>query len=134
MTAGLVVDTHALVWYLFRPEKLSARADSAISSRPAAGMSICASVMSLIEVRYLVENGRLPPEEYENLVLAFHDPLIPLELFSIDRDIALAVERIPRDVVPDLPDRIIAATALTHNLPLVTADHRIRAASIPTIW
>jgi len=37
-------------------------------------------------------------------------------------------------MVPDLPDRIIAATALSHNLPLVTADHKIRASRIPTIW
>jgi predicted nucleic acid-binding protein len=45
-----------------------------------------------------------------------------------------SAERIPRDVVPDMPDRIIAATALTHDLPPVTADGKIRASRIPTIW
>jgi PIN domain nuclease of toxin-antitoxin system len=82
----------------------------------------------------LVEKGRLPPIYYEDVVLSAHDPNLDVELLPIDKDVALAVERIPRDVVPDLPDRIIAATALTHNLPLVTADHKIRALRIPTIW
>jgi predicted nucleic acid-binding protein len=37
--------------------------------------------------------------------------------------------------VPDMPDRIIAATALNLNLPLVTHDHKILATSvIQTIW
>ena len=71
---------------------------------------------------------------YEDMVMAAHDPNVALKFLSIDRDVALAVERIPRDVVPDMPDRIIAATALTHNLPLVTADRKIRASRIPTIW
>ena len=37
------------------------------------------------------------------------------------------MSQIPRDVVPDMPDRIIAATALSNSLPLVTRDLKIRA-------
>ena len=40
----------------------------------------------------------------------------------------------PRDVVPDMPDRIIAATAVHLGLPLITRDERIRSAGIKTIW
>jgi PIN domain nuclease of toxin-antitoxin system len=37
--------------------------------------------------------------------------------------------------VPEMPDRIIAATALHLNCPLVTRDHKIRAfKDIITIW
>ena len=39
-----------------------------------------------------------------------------------------------RITVPDMSDRIIAATALYLNLPLVTADHQIQASGIHTIW
>ncbi len=134
MSRGIILDTHAVVWSLFDRPRLSKAATAAIEQSEAAQVSIRVSTISIIEVRYLMEKGRLAETIYEDLVLAFHDPSLNLELFSINLDVALAVERIPRDVVPDLPDRIIAATALTYNLPLVTADHRIRAAGIPTIW
>jgi len=45
-----------------------------------------------------------------------------------------AVHRMPRDLVPEMPDRIIAATALRLGLPLITRDRRIAAAGIKTIW
>jgi PIN domain nuclease of toxin-antitoxin system len=131
---GVMADTHALLWHLFEPAQLSELAISSLRATIRAGETIYASTISIIEVCYLVEKHRLPSEAYDNLVLAFHDVEIALMLLPVDEDVALAIERIPRDVVPDLPDRIIAATALTHNLPLVTADRKIRALRIPTIW
>jgi PIN domain nuclease of toxin-antitoxin system len=131
---GLMADTHTLVWYLFQPANLSSTAVSALRDTIRAGNTICASVVSIIEVRYLIEKGRLPVAYFEDMVLAGHDPNLALRFLSIDEDVALAVERIPRNVVPDMPDRIIAATALTHNLPLVTADRMIRASQVRTIW
>lgn len=130
----LLVDTHALVWYLFQPDRLSTDAMSALRDTIRTGSTIYACTMSIIEVRYLTEKGRLPAICYEDLVMAAHDPAIALEFLPLDQDVALAVERIPRNTIPDLPDRIISATALTYNLPLVTADHKIRASRIPTIW
>jgi predicted nucleic acid-binding protein len=48
--------------------------------------------------------------------------------------VADALARIPRDQVPDLPDRVIAAAALALGLPLVTRDAKIRSSAIQTIW
>jgi predicted nucleic acid-binding protein len=45
-----------------------------------------------------------------------------------------ALPNVPRDAAPDMPDRIIAATALHLGLPLVTRDRRLQAAGIQTIW
>jgi predicted nucleic acid-binding protein len=54
---------------------------------------------------------------------------------SIDRTIADALASIPRLVVPDMPDRIIAATALSLGLPLVTRDTEIlRLTNVTTVW
>jgi predicted nucleic acid-binding protein len=41
---------------------------------------------------------------------------------------------IPRADVPDLPDRIIAATAVYLGVPLISRDRAIRASSVETIW
>ena len=41
--------------------------------------------------------------------------------------IAQAMELVPRSEVPDMPDRIIAAGAVVHKLPLVSQDSEIGA-------
>ena len=45
-----------------------------------------------------------------------------------------AIAQIPLETVPEMPDRIIAATALYLNIPLVTKDSKIQAANVQTIW
>ena len=59
--------------------------------------------------------------------------LVSLSL-TLNVFVAAALANIPRDRVPDMPDRIIAATALYLGVPLVTRDAMIRAAPITTIW
>jgi PIN domain nuclease of toxin-antitoxin system len=48
---------------------------------------------------------------------------VPLDLRVFDKMAA-----VPREKVPDPFDRIVAATALTLDLPLVSADEDIRGA------
>jgi len=54
---------------------------------------------------------------------------------SVDRTISDALASIPRLIVPDMPDRIIAATALALGLPLVTRDREILGlTNVVTVW
>lgn len=55
-------------------------------------------------------------------------------MYSVDAIVTDALERIPRSIVPDLPDRIVAATALHLGVPLITRDRRVQSAGIATIW
>ena len=48
--------------------------------------------------------------------------------------VVINLRNIPRSVVADLPDRIIAATALYLKLPLITRDSKINLSDILTIW
>jgi predicted nucleic acid-binding protein len=41
---------------------------------------------------------------------------------------------VPREQVSDLPDRIIAATALRLGVPLVTRDKKIALSIVETVW
>jgi predicted nucleic acid-binding protein len=49
-------------------------------------------------------------------------------LAPLDAAVAKAVQKISRITVPDMPDRIIAATAVHLNADLVTRDRRLQAA------
>ena len=51
-----------------------------------------------------------------------------------DRNIALTLRQVDRSQIPDLPDRIIAATVLYLNVPVISRDRRIQLSSIDTIW
>ncbi|MEG4490862.1 hypothetical protein [Microcoleus sp. D3_18_C4] len=51
-----------------------------------------------------------------------------------DRTIALTLRQVDRSQIPDLPDRIIAATGLYLNVPVISRDRRIQLSSIDTIW
>ena len=92
------------------------------------------SAISLIETVYLVERRRLPLTALQRLRSALTDSKSGLLIASVDADVAAALQNIPRDVVPDMPDRIIAATALHLGVPLVTRDRRLQSTGIETIW
>ena len=132
--ADVVVDTHAIVWYLARDPQLSAKALQALKSATAAGDVIHVPSVCLVELTYLVEKGRLPAIARERLIQALDHPSSPCLLASLDRMVADALEFVNRSEVPDLPDRIVAATALALRVPLISRDARIRASQVQTIW
>ena len=99
-----------------------------------AGDPISFASISLVEIYYLVERRRVQAFVPDRLIEALQAPGTALVLIPLDLDIARAIEGIPRDIGSDMPDRIIAVTALRLNVPLVTRDERIRSLSIPTIW
>ena len=90
--------------------------------------------LCLVELTYLTEKGRLPEAARDLLVAAIDDAQIPCRLVPLDRLVADAVAQVNRSEVPDLPDRIIAATALAFDAPLITRDGKIRASQVRTIW
>jgi PIN domain nuclease of toxin-antitoxin system len=133
-TGPVVVDTHTAVWYLQRDERLSRRARAAIVDALAEGHVIHLPSISLVELVYLVEKGRIPTTASERVDLVVRDPESGFRLAPLTLEVAEATRRISREDVPDMPDRIIAATALALALPLVTRDGKIRTANLQTIW
>jgi PIN domain nuclease of toxin-antitoxin system len=129
-----VGDTHVVLWYLSAVHLLSPAALAWLRSAESIGAPIYVSTISLIETSYVVEKNRIPRTSRENLYRALNDPASLLVPFPVGLEVAEAVVRIPRDLVPDMPDRIIAATALHLGLPLITRDEKIRAANIQTVW
>ncbi len=132
---SVVADTHTIIWYLRSPEKLSTNALTSLDNALNNGESIFISAISLVEMNYLVEKNRIPTSSLEQLLQLIDDPLVKLVVVPLDTPVAKAFTQIPRDIVPEMGDRIIAATSLYLGLPLVTKDHKIRNLSnIQTIW
>ena len=62
------------------------------------------------------------------------DPETVLTEVPFDSTVAEMMRLVPRGDVPDLPDRIIAATALKYGVPVISRDAKIRVAKLQTIW
>ena len=129
-----VLDTHTVLWYLENSKELSTRARTIIEDAIRNARDVHVSVITVIETVYLVERKRLPAGGLQRLRSALKDPHAGLFIAPVDASVAEALEKIPRSVVPDMPDRIIAATALHLGVPLVTRDRRLQSAGIQTIW
>ena len=130
----MVLDTHTVLWYLERSQKLSSIARTAIENAIGEARDVYISAISLIEIVYLVERRRLPLAAIQRLQSALIDPKSGIFIASVDANVANALQNVPRDAVPDMPDRIIAATALHLGFPLITRDRRLQSAGIETIW
>ncbi|MBV9303979.1 MAG: type II toxin-antitoxin system VapC family toxin [Acidobacteriaceae bacterium] len=129
-----VVDTHAAIWYLLDSKRLSQTAYSLIDAAAADGTPTYISAISLVEIVYLIERERIPSNAFEKFVdeLGGKDPAFTV--VAVDLHIATVLRSINRNAIPDMPDRIIAATALRLRVPLITRDARIQAAGFETIW
>lgn len=132
---SVVADTHTLIWYIFELPRLSPAALTALEQAVNEGNSIYFSAITIVEISYLIERGRLAGEVLTRVLNAADDPTVGILLAPLDRNISATIQQIDRATVPDMPDRIIAATALSLSLPLVTRDSKIQAlTTIQTIW
>ena len=129
-----VADTHTALWHLFGDARLSVAAGDFIEQAAAARRKIAISTISLAEVVYLVEKNRLPASAYVELTEALADPDHVFMEAVFTAAIVQSMRTVSRAEVPEMPDRIVAATAAYFDVPVLSRDRRIRAANIKTIW
>jgi len=133
MIAG-VADTHAALWYLYNDARLSATAGNFIDQAAAAGLQIAVSSITLAEIVYLMEKSRIPANAYADLKAALENPDHVFTEAALTADIVEAMRQVPRSDVPDMPDRIVAATGVYFAASVISRDGRIRASNVKTIW
>ena len=129
----ILVDTHIIVWLAFEEARLSKKATSAIAEARLNGEGLAISDISLFEL------ARALSRERTHLGISVEFALAETELrfgvLPIDSRISLRAFGLPRTYPKDPADRIIGATALVKNMPLVTADRGIQDSGlVRTIW
>lgn len=129
-----VADTHAAIWLVLADKRLSAHAKGFIERVASAANNVGVSAITLAEVVYLSEKGRIPLSTLTRLLAVLSDPEEVLIEVPVDRAIVEEMKSIDRSQVPDLPDRLIAATARQFGVPVISRDRKIRASNIETIW
>jgi PIN domain nuclease of toxin-antitoxin system len=133
MIAG-VADTHAAIWFLSGDPRLSATAKQFFDQAAIARKKIVLSPISLAEVVYLIEKNRLPASAFDDLKTALKNPNHVLQEAPFTTEVVDAMRQVSRQDVPDMPDRIVSATAVFLGVPLVSRDGRIRASNVQTVW
>ncbi len=125
----IVVDTHALFWWVREPGRLSARAKREIDTAHAVGVpSIVFWEIALLARRRRIDLGS-DVRGWVREILS-----IPrIEPLPLTPDIAVRADEL--SLHPDPADRFIVATALEHHRPLVTRDRLIiDAGVVRAIW
>ena len=130
----IVLDTHVLIWDALTPKQLSAAARRAIVQANQQDGIIIADI-SLWEIAMLIEKKRvqvaLGSQAFLNLILQAHKSIVQ----PITAEIATLAVHFPAGMSKDPADRLIAATTLSKNATLITADKNLQNSSlIPTLW
>jgi PIN domain nuclease of toxin-antitoxin system len=63
---SVVADTHAAAWYLFDSARLSPRALQRMTAAVDAGETIFVPSISVVELLYLYEKGRVPSNDWKS--------------------------------------------------------------------
>ncbi len=130
-----VTDAHPLVWHLTKDAHLSSRCRQIFVQADAGKSTIWVPAIVLVEVIYLVEKRRLPEVLTDQMFALLGPPAVNYRLIGLDLTILRALRRVKRETVPDMPDRIIAATALSLGLPLLSHDQALAAVErLEVIW
>lgn len=130
----IVLDTHAWVWWVSDPSRLSAVARRTIDeARNEEAIRI--SSISCWEVALLADKGRLELTMDVSDWIAKSEALSFLAFVPVDNRIALKATRLPGFEPKDPADRMIIATTVCLGASLVTKDSGLRGYSdIETIW
>ena len=126
-----LADTMALVWQVQRDRKLGKQARRILTESEQGLHRIAISGVTLMEVMYLSERGRIAVNlvTLQNLFAQSSNYVV----IPVNFDVVAASALI--DDIPELHDRVIAGTAAWLNIPILTNDPDMTASRhVQVIW
>ncbi len=135
-------DTHALLWHLQetlaprrrRARGLSPRARRIFRAADQGQEIILIPSIVLVELIYLSERGIIPVALVDRLLADLARTPENYQIAPLDLEVVVRLRDISASSVPEMPDRIIAATAKAKGTQLLSRDESIRAAGIQVAW
>ncbi len=135
VASDALTDTNALIWYLTGSPRLTPAASQCFTQADQGLLRIYIPIICLVELIYLSERGRIDATLLQRTLALIATRNGSYALSPLDKQVLLQVSAVPRNGVPDMPDRLVTATALALGLPLLTSDHAIQSAAVvPIIW
>lgn len=132
----IVLDTHALLWWVNGDSQLSQSALVKIEHElQADDGEILISAISAWEIALLVEKERLTLSMATDDWLDTVEEIEGVRIVAVDAATAVESTRLPGEFHKDPADRMIVALARHYNAELITADEMITAyRHVKTIW
>ena len=128
----ILLDTCAVIWDALEPNQLTPKAKNAIE-RYQNELIVCD--ISIWEIAMLIRKDRLV---VESTTFGFIRLLLEARNFQVQEitaEIAELSVNFGPEISNDPADRLIAATSILHNAPIVSADQNLRQATmVETIW
>jgi len=124
-----LVDTHALLWMMFEPRKLSRKAQEILADK---SLHKFISITSLWEIAIKNRIDKLP------LPSGIAGTIAKVDTLGVGR---IGVSQRHIEIFNSLPllhrdpfDGIIIATALSERMTIITGDENIQKYDVPWIW
>ena len=128
-----VTDTHAIIWHLVNDRRLSSRARQVFTETDAGRHQVFIPSIVMVEAIYLAERQRIDSTVLTQLLALSEESPTNYQVIPLDMEVIQALRATDRTLVPELPDRIIVATALLRGLQLVTRDSAIATSGIVAV-
>jgi PIN domain nuclease of toxin-antitoxin system len=127
----IVLDTHAWIWWVSEPERLSSTARQSIAAAKRIGIpAICCWEFATLVSKRRIVIDRNPKDWLEDAL-----SLPGVELIPINPGIAVAAAELGGRFPGDPADRLIVASAKIMGGLLVTKDERLlKLQAIASIW
>lgn len=129
----VLLDTHVWVWWMLGQRDLPANERAQLIALARTRPPLLSDV-SLWEVQMMYSKKRLPLSiSFDQWLHRATQPDI-VQVVRITPAIAIKLAELPKTFHGDPADRIIVATALAHDVPLLTHDRKIQRAQVVPLW
>lgn len=126
----LLLDTHAFIWIIQEPEKLSAKASKAYHDRK---NEILLSVVSAWEIQIKHQAGKLRLEDPLAHVIGYERDRNNLKVLPVELDHVFALGELERHHA-DPFDRLLIAQARVEKAHLLTHDRVFARYPVDVLW